>query len=294
MQNCLICGKDITDKRQGSKTCSPKCRVTLNRQEDNNRGSVTDIPPKKSKDVTHKLTKINALLAAKGLPPVIRASELPPITFVTSGIEEIDKLTGGFPRKRITEIFGLKGVGKTALMTRIVNSVSLRVFYIDTEAALVQVPDNVEILNQYLIEEIEDAVEAALQDNYDLIVIDSVASMIPRAEVEGDPGDMHMGLKARLMSQWMRRINYHMRDSSAAVVFINQQRESMNPYGPSKFTPGGFALGYAASLRLELRTTKADRILKDKEVIGHTVKVEIEKSRVCKPYQKTEFKLIYN
>jgi RecA/RadA recombinase len=91
----------------------------------------------------------------------------------------------------------------------------------------------------------------------------------------------------------MRKINPHLHGKKAAVVFINQQRESMNPYGPQKFTPGGHGLPYAASLRLELKTTKADRIIKNSETIGHWVTVEVEKSKVCKPYQKARFKLLY-
>lgn len=273
MNKCIVCGSEFKSKRLDAKTCSAKCRVTLSRKSE--RGSVTDI---------------NKLLKAKGLQGVIKGSELPPISFVTSGIKELDELTGGFPRKRITEIFGLKGVGKTTLMTGIINAVpDLKVFYVDAENALTKVPDNIEVFNEFGLERVSEAVEVVLQTNdYDLIVIDSVAALLPWAEMEGDAGDAHMGLKARLMGQWMRRINYWLSKTDTAVVFINQQRETMNPYGAVRFTPGGFALGYASSLRIELKSNKADK--KEKYQLVNAI---IEKSRFSKPYESIQFKLYY-
>lgn len=281
---CIVCDKEF-EGRSDAKFCSGSCRVKDNRQK-----KKAGLPP------DNKMSDMNKILQAAGLPPLVRASDLPPVTFISSGIPEIDAMTGGFPRNRITEIFGMKGVGKTALMTKILNKslADLKVFYVDTENAMRGDHPNIEVFSDYILESVEKAVSKALDtDNYDMIIVDSVASMIPRAEVEGDEGEAHMGLKARLMSQWMRKINPHLHGKKAAVVFINQQRESMNPYGPAKFTPGGHGLPYAASLRLELKTTKADRIVKDKEVVGHWVTVEVEKSRVCKPYQKARFKLLY-
>lgn len=127
-----------------------------------------------------------------------------------------------------------------------------------------------------------------------MVVVDSVASLVPRAEAEGEMTDMQVGLKARAMSKWMRRVNFYLAKSNAALVFINQERETIGGYGPIRFTPGGLALGYAASLRLKLSTTKADRLIKDKEVSGHWVNFEVEKSRICKPFQKGRFKLLYS
>ncbi len=91
------------------------------------------------------------------------------------------------------------------------------------------------------------------------------------------------------MGQWMRKMTPYLNKTSTAVVFINQVRDSMNPYGPRKFTPGGHALPFAASLRVELRSNRADR--KD---WGHVIHFEVTKSKVCKPFQKGDFKLIYN
>lgn len=297
MQNCVICNKDITEKRQGTKTCSPKCRVTLNRLLSVNRGSdtlntgvsepiVTDAE-RREKESRALLARMNEKLAAKGILPIIMAQDLPPIEFLASGIEEIDVLTKGYPRKRITEMFGLKGVGKTTLMGRIINNLpNLKVFYVDAENALSNVPENIHVLNDYVIESVQENVEQALSEDYDLIVVDSVAALVPRAELEGD--GWQMGVKARLMNQWMRRVNYYLHKSNAALVFINQQRENIGMYGPPKFTPGGQGLGYAASLRLELKSNKTDK--KEKYQLVTAI---VEKSRFDRPYKSVEFKLFY-
>lgn len=263
-RECFFCKKEFESSLPYLSFCSPRCKQA-------------------------SFEAMNAELRKKGLPEAVRGSDLPPLEFVSSGIPEIDEMTKGFPRRRVTEIFGLKGVGKTTLMTRIVRALpSLNIYYVDCEAALPELPKNVDTVEEYVLERVQELVEAALSQRYDLIVVDSVASLVPRAEVEGDPGDAHMGLKARLMSQWMRRVNIHLSKSQTALVFINQQRETMELYGPKRFTPGGFALPYASSLRLELKSAKADRFEG-----GHFVHVEVEKSRVCRPYQKTKFKLMY-
>lgn len=262
-KECSNCGKSFETKLRFLRFDSPECQDKA-------------------------LVEINKLLVEAGLEPAMRGSEVPKLEFISSGISEIDEITKGFPRKRITEIFGLKGVGKTQLAMRIIKALpDLNIFYVDTENGLSEVPENVTRINEILLEKVSAAVDVALQKHYDLIVVDSIASILPRAELEGEAGETQMPLKAKLMSQWMRRINYHLAKSNAAVLFINQLRESPNPYVP-KYTPGGLGVPYAASLRLELKSSKADRF-ED----GHWVHVEIEKSRICKPYQKTKFKLIY-
>lgn len=287
--NCLLCEREFIPKRKTAQFCSTTCRVRANQTK--------EFIDRKSLDEEQVITKarqamdeLNKTLAAKGLPLMVMASDLPPVKWIKTGIPELDELTGGFPRKKITEIFGAKGVGKTTLMSRMVGNLDgLRVCYIDAENGLPNPPDNVEVNNEFMLEKVQEIVEEALlADTYDLIVVDSVATMVPRAEIEGDPGDAHMGLKARLMSQWMRRINFYLSKSNTAVVFINQQRETMNMWGLTKFTPGGYALGYAASLRLELKCNKAD-----KKEDYQTVTVIVEKSRFSRPYLETKFKLYY-
>lgn len=287
---CLHCNKDFVSKRGTAKYCSTTCRVYSNQTK-------VALSPDLKKDedtlveARQVMDEMNKALAARGLPLLVMGSDLPPVEFISSGVKEIDEMTGGFPRRKVTEIYGPKGVGKTSLMSRIVNELGdLRVFYVDAEGGLPVPPDNVQVSTEHVLETIEDMVEEALiRNKYDLIVVDSIASIIPQAEAEGTAGESHMGLKARLMSQWMRKINIHLSKSDSALVFINQQRDTLSPYGPSKITPGGFAVPYAASLRLELVSNKADKLEN-----GQWVHVTVEKSRVCKPYQKTKFKLQYS
>lgn len=285
---CAYCEQPL-EGRADKKFCNTNCRVQFG-----SKVAPEIADPEKTLELTRKQVEaFNKQLIARGLRPVQLASDIPPIKFISSGVPEIDAMTQGFPRKRITEIFGPKGVGKTTLMSKIVSGVQdLHVLYIDAEGGLperiVQSLPNIVLSHESVLEDIEESVHEALDNGeYDLIVIDSVASASPRTEVENNPGSA-MPVKAKLMSQWMRRITGHLMSSNTAVVFINQQRDNINAYGPRTYTPGGVALGYAASLRLELKSNKADKFEG-----GQWVHVEIEKSRICKPYQKTKFKLIY-
>lgn len=222
------------------------------------------------------------------------------IQYITSGVEEIDAITK-FPRGRIIEIYGLQGVGKSDLVQQCLSNMSHegKVLYIDAENALNPArllakggdAKNIVISDMCILEDVAQYTLGVLND-YDVIVVDSVATLVTRSEAEGETGDQFVGLKARLMGQWMRKLIGPLGKSKCAFVFINQIRESMSMYTP-KFTPGGKALPYAASLRLELSSNKADRIVKDGDTVGHKVKVEVTKSRVCAPHQKTEFKLFY-
>lgn len=306
--NCIICEKEFTG-RADAKYCSAGCRKKASRGSTDNavnksnnkrlcencKKPIVDARPMERFHHAcwrKEVDKINETLKSKGLPTSVPASELEPITFIKSGIAEIDALITGFPRKRITEIFGLKGVGKTTLMKRIAGALddNISVYYVDAENAMEEIASgSIELLAEDILEKVEEAVEVIIQSNqYDLIVVDSVAALVPWAEMEGEAGEAHMGLKARLMGQWMRKINHWLKDSNTAIVFINQQRETMAQFTAKRFTPGGFALGYAASLRLELRSNKAD-----KKENHQLVTVIVEKSRFSKPYEKTEFKLKY-
>ena len=231
-----------------------------------------------------------------------KLSEIGEIQFITTGIDEIDAIVK-FPKARITEIFGMQGIGKTDLMLTCISKISQegKVLYVDVENALN--PDrlkeknaniqNVDISDESILQDVANFVNSQV-NKYDCIVIDSVASLVTREEANGETGDQFVGLKARLMGQWMRQLVPVLGKSNCAVVFINQLRESMILYGDPQFTPGGKALPYAASLRIKLSTTKADRIPKKEGGIkGHKVTFEIVKSRVCSPHQKGQFKLIY-
>lgn len=222
------------------------------------------------------------------------------IEFITSGIEEIDAITK-FPRGRITEISGMQGVGKSELVQTCLTNMSHegKVLYIDAENALNPTrllakggeAKNIIISDMCILEDVAKLTVDSV-NKYDVIVIDSVATLVTKAEAEGETGDQFVGLKARLMGQWMRKLIGPLGKSKCAVVFINQIREGMSMFTPT-FKPGGKALPYASSLCLHLSANKSDRIVKDGVAVGHWVNVELTKSRVCPPYQKTKFKLKY-
>lgn len=231
------------------------------------------------------------------------ASDIPPITYVTTGIPELDALTR-FPRKRVTEIYGPASVGKTTLATMCVvgMSHSLKLLYIDMEntfnperaAELGATPENIIAVSPPTLEEAADLMIRNV-GSYDVIIFDSVAGAQLKREAVGtsETGEANVGLKARVMGSFMRRLVPPLAKSDCAAVFINQERATVDFYGPRKFTPGGVALSYASSIRVNLTTTKADRITRGGEVVGHKVTAEITKNKVGRPYTKTQFEVLY-
>lgn len=235
------------------------------------------------------------------------ASDIEQMEFVPTGLGDLDKLTGGFPRSRITELYGLQGVGKTTLTLMSIAAATkagMKTLFIDCEngfnpvraAELGVDTSKLAIVNNSLLEEVSDILMGEIK-NFDLIIIDSVAAMVPRAEVEGEAGDANVGLKARLMGQLIRKANNELASTKCALVFINQLRESMEMFAPKFSTTGGNALRFFSSLRIELITTAKDRIEKtkqgQKERVGHRVTARIIKSRVSKPYTSVVFDVIY-
>lgn len=247
--------------------------------------------------------KLEKLMAEKKL---MKASELPEIEFITTGFPEVDEIVK-FPKGRIVEIFGLQSVGKTTLtMISIagMTKAGLKCLFIDVEntfnkewATRLGVDlDKLFVSNESILEEIVTIVKDNV-DKFDVIVIDSVAAMIPRAEDEGKSGESFMGLKARLMNQFMRMITAKLSKAGTTLIFINQLRENMEMFAAKYQTPGGLGLKFAASLRLELKTTSKDRIERTvkgvKTQVGHKVTVSVVKSKVGKPKQSTQFEVIY-
>ena len=235
------------------------------------------------------------------------ASDIQPMEFIPTGLGDLDTLTGGFPRSRISELYGLQGVGKTTLTLMSIGAATragMKTLFIDCENAFNPIrakdlgvdPSKLAIVNNSLLEEVHDVIMGEIK-NFDLIVVDSVAAMVPRAEIEGEAGDANVGLKARLMGQLIRKANAELADSKCALVFINQLRESMEMFAPKYSTTGGNALRFFASLRIELITTAKDRMEKtingQKVRIGHRVTARIIKSRMSKPYQETQFEVKY-
>ena len=233
----------------------------------------------------------------KPVHDIRKLSDAPLIEFVSTGVPEIDSLVGGWPRGRISEVFGDPATGKSSLMYLCLKSCvgKYKVLYDDVESALnvkrlaelEAVDPNFYYSDAYVLEEVSDMVVDSIND-YDLIIIDSVAAMVTVTERDGEMGDANIGIKARLMGQFMRRLTGKLGQTKCAVVFINQWRESPNMFVP-RFRPGGKALPYASSLGLELTTKKADR-----KENGQTVHVTVSKSKISTPFVETEFFLPFS
>jgi recombination protein RecA len=228
------------------------------------------------------------------------------IEAISTGNAEIDAITGigGIPRGRITEILGQESAGKSTLCLQIISQCQKaggQAVYIDAEHALD--PAYAEALGVNILDLLvsqpdngEQALEIAdmlIQSGaVDLIVVDSVAALVPRAELEGEMGDAQMGLMARLMSQAMRKLNGVTKRTNTSLVFINQLREKIGVvFGSPETTPGGRALKFFASLRIDIR--KGNQIKKSEEVIGYKARLKIIKNKCASPYKTAEVNLLF-